>query len=191
MADTAQTNGRPAASPSPQLPSCTICRQRKVKCNRQQPCSNCVRSGCDCVFPVGRGRAPKRSRRVVEGQLIDKLARLETIIQHLATGQNSSPENASPNPEGVKSTEQSPQILHADPAPETSVPISPSPSETKRSSSNLSSLEGQLGRLVMDDKKSYYVSHPLWASMAHEASPPPPLPVSRSIFSGMYNCSYV
>ncbi|KAL4904771.1 hypothetical protein BDW74DRAFT_185366 [Aspergillus multicolor] len=30
--------------------SCLACRQRKLKCDRQQPCSNCHRAGRDCVF---------------------------------------------------------------------------------------------------------------------------------------------
>ncbi|TQB69837.1 hypothetical protein MPDQ_001327 [Monascus purpureus] len=30
--------------------SCLACRQRKLKCNRQQPCSNCGRAGRECVF---------------------------------------------------------------------------------------------------------------------------------------------
>lgn len=31
-----------------------------------------------------------------------------------------------------------------------------------------SSIEGSMSRLVIDDKKSYYVTNPLWASMAQE-----------------------
>ncbi|EAW15050.1 Zn(II)2Cys6 transcription factor [Aspergillus clavatus NRRL 1] len=30
--------------------SCLACRQRKLKCNRQQPCSNCARAGRECAF---------------------------------------------------------------------------------------------------------------------------------------------
>lgn len=170
MADQPHESAGPTTSALPQLPSCAVCRQRKIKCDRQQPCSNCVRSGCECVFPSGRGRAPKRSRRVVEGRLIDKLARLETIVQHLAAGQTSSSRAPSPNPEVVTGTEQKFQINHIDPPPASNAQRSASPPERKSSNSTLSSLESQLSRLVMDDKKSYYVSHPLWASMSHEVS---------------------
>ncbi|KAB8238378.1 uncharacterized protein BDW43DRAFT_296655 [Aspergillus alliaceus] len=30
--------------------SCLACRQRKLRCNRQQPCSNCSRSDRECIF---------------------------------------------------------------------------------------------------------------------------------------------
>ncbi|KAF4210534.1 hypothetical protein CNMCM8980_002406 [Aspergillus fumigatiaffinis] len=30
--------------------SCLACRQRKLKCNRQQPCSNCARAGRECAL---------------------------------------------------------------------------------------------------------------------------------------------
>lgn len=31
--------------------SCVLCRKRKIRCNRESPCSNCVRSGSDdCVY---------------------------------------------------------------------------------------------------------------------------------------------
>ena len=54
---------RPAAPP--QL-SCELCRERKVKCDKLEPCSNCLSSGAICV-PIHRLRLPRgvhaRSRR--------------------------------------------------------------------------------------------------------------------------------
>ncbi|KAJ5729623.1 uncharacterized protein N7483_004131 [Penicillium malachiteum] len=44
------------------LRSCTFCRSRKIKCDRQQPCANCVRTTNQCIYPSGSGRAPKRPR---------------------------------------------------------------------------------------------------------------------------------
>lgn len=60
--------------------SCLICRQRKVKCDRRDPCSNCVRAGQECSFvaPV-RGKR-KRTKPVQEG-LHAKLRRYEGILK--------------------------------------------------------------------------------------------------------------
>ncbi|KAL4738796.1 hypothetical protein BDV11DRAFT_170655 [Aspergillus similis] len=65
------------------LRSCTLCRQRKVKCDRQQPCSNCTRAETQCVFPPGLGRAPKRPRKAVEARLLAQLSRLESVVKRM------------------------------------------------------------------------------------------------------------
>jgi hypothetical protein len=62
-------------------PSCDLYRRRKVKCDRQQPCSICIQGKSDCVYPSRRGRAPKRSRHAVDAQLADRLSQLETLIK--------------------------------------------------------------------------------------------------------------
>ncbi|KAL2855957.1 hypothetical protein BJY01DRAFT_186605 [Aspergillus pseudoustus] len=48
--------------------SCQLCRERKVKCDKVDPCTNCVSAGVVCV-PIQRQRLPRgihvrRSRRV-------------------------------------------------------------------------------------------------------------------------------
>ncbi|KAL4769810.1 hypothetical protein BDW60DRAFT_209692 [Aspergillus nidulans var. acristatus] len=63
------------------LRSCTLCRQRKVKYDRQQPCSNCTRAETQCVFPQGLGRAPKRPRKAVEAWLLAQSSRLESLVK--------------------------------------------------------------------------------------------------------------
>lgn len=159
--------------------SCVVCRQRKVKCDRQQPCSNCTRSKCACVYPTGRGRAPKRARRVADAQLADKLARLETIIQRMAAENGPGLGVA----RGQSQLQSKDGLGQAVPATKPEHGISPE-STTGRESRGLaeqsnsshsspaaggqSSIEASLSRLVIDDKKSYYVSNPLWASMAQE-----------------------
>jgi len=66
---------------APNRPTCDSCRRRKVKCDRQQPCSVCNQSNSDCVYPSRRGRAPKKSRRGVDAQLADRLSHLDTLIK--------------------------------------------------------------------------------------------------------------
>ncbi|KAK7940740.1 uncharacterized protein PG986_013127 [Apiospora aurea] len=71
------------ASGGRNLRSCQSCRARKIKCDRQQPCSNCARVDADCVYPSGRGRAPKRPRKVTDSYVADRLSHLEAVIRKL------------------------------------------------------------------------------------------------------------
>lgn len=41
--------------------SCVLCKQRKVRCDKQNPCSSCVRNGVACV--PGSRRPYKRRKR--------------------------------------------------------------------------------------------------------------------------------
>ncbi|EEU45290.1 uncharacterized protein NECHADRAFT_13054, partial [Fusarium vanettenii 77-13-4] len=84
--------------------SCIHCRQRKIKCDRQHPCCQCVRSKLECVFPTGRGRAVKKPLK-----------------------------DPSSSDAGVDTP-----------------------------------IENQLGRLMIDDTRSYYVSNILWTNLGNE-----------------------
>ncbi|RAL12218.1 transcription factor domain protein [Aspergillus homomorphus CBS 101889] len=41
-------------------PSCVVCNRRKVKCDRQDPCSACTRNGVECIY---RAHFPPRRRK--------------------------------------------------------------------------------------------------------------------------------
>ncbi|KAI0973607.1 transcription factor [Xylaria arbuscula] len=79
-----------SAPPPPQLRTCTLCRQRRIKCDRLTPqCSNCHWAEATCVYPPGRGRASKRPRHSMAPQLSERLARLESIISRASAAQRS------------------------------------------------------------------------------------------------------
>jgi hypothetical protein len=71
--------------------SCVICRRRKIRCDRKDPCSNCTKSNIDCHFPV-TGRIPRRSRdpsasktpAQKQSELLGRLRRLESVVTELA-----------------------------------------------------------------------------------------------------------
>ncbi|KAL4972931.1 hypothetical protein BDW66DRAFT_154277 [Aspergillus desertorum] len=42
--------------------SCRLCRSKKLRCDRAQPCSNCAQRKVDCVY-AGRGESPSAGRR--------------------------------------------------------------------------------------------------------------------------------
>lgn len=131
--------------------SCTFCRQRKVKCDRQQPCSTCVRAchGPRCVYPPGPGRATKQSRKILNSELVDRLSRLETIIRQ---GTLLDPEASS-----IRSVKADKHSL-----------------DTENTTSftgcldDSGSIDQQLGRLVIDETRSYYISNILWANLGSE-----------------------
>ncbi|OIW33158.1 hypothetical protein CONLIGDRAFT_651873 [Coniochaeta ligniaria NRRL 30616] len=117
---------------------CNFCGHRKVKCDRQQPCSNCASATVACVYPAGPGRAPKKPRGGLDPELVERVSRLESIIRSLKAQAKSGRLNEKPN-------------------------VSKSPT-----SSQGGSIDRELGRLVIDDTRSYYVSNILWANLTNE-----------------------
>ena len=60
--------------------SCLLCKQRKVKCDRRDPCSNCTKARVDCIF---RAPAPPRRRKktISEANLISRLRQYEEMLK--------------------------------------------------------------------------------------------------------------
>jgi len=58
---------------------CVLCQQRKVKCDRTDPCANCVKARVECVSPTTLPPR-RRKKRFPEAEL---LARLRKYEQHL------------------------------------------------------------------------------------------------------------
>ena len=58
---------------------CVLCQQRKVKCDRNEPCKNCTKVGVECVSAATLPPR-KRKRRFPEAEL---LARLRIYEHHL------------------------------------------------------------------------------------------------------------
>lgn len=71
--------------------NCVACRRRKLKCDRQEPCSGCSKNSLECHYPV-TGRIPRRSRAPPswdsphqrQSELLQKLTRLESIVTELS-----------------------------------------------------------------------------------------------------------
>ena len=79
----------PAASPGPssslnrskpqRVLACVLCQQRKVKCDRQFPCANCVKSRAQCIPATLISR--RRKRRFPERELLDRLRQYEDLLR--------------------------------------------------------------------------------------------------------------
>jgi hypothetical protein len=66
--------------------SCTLCRRRKVKCDRAFPCGSCARAGVECVPSITsqapRGRQGGRKRKV-DDELLERIAKLEGLVKNV------------------------------------------------------------------------------------------------------------
>lgn len=140
-----------ASGPSNTLRSCIFCRQRKVKCDRQQPCSNCLRFELDCSYPAGRGRAKRRP------PLVDRLQRLEDTIRKLASQVDAANTTDGTSPATEVGSHHGLRRGHPSASASASNDSSPD-----------ASIDQQLGRLMIDDSKSYYVSNIMWANLGNE-----------------------
>ncbi|OQE83617.1 hypothetical protein PENNAL_c0031G02269 [Penicillium nalgiovense] len=147
------------SSPHIQAGTCNLCRQRRVKCDRQVPqCSNCVRSENKCVYSHSRGRAPKRPRQGVDLRIPERLSRLESITKQF----------------GVAGRVYKKRALHAlakrllimkrqsrrnHQAQETS---------HAREASETHPFDLDFNRFKVDESKSYYVNNALWVALSNE-----------------------
>ena len=70
--------------------SCIRCSDRKVRCDRQNPCAACVKHHAQCVF---RPHQPPRrkQKRAKGGHLEEKLKRYEALLQKLGVDPNGLP----------------------------------------------------------------------------------------------------
>ena len=168
-----------APAPAPKSRSCVVCSKRKVRCDKQVPCSNCRRANIACVFPSTH-RLPKWTRRIQQltdtpsasspqpaldpnvavDKVIERLQRLERLVKelpgqlehaHTAAGSVGDGSSAINSPgRSPESTEQ-----QTDHSPATSS----------------SSVENQFGRLVLQgNSSSRYISSGFWSRVNDEVS---------------------
>src|ERR1700749_5125414 len=64
--------------------SCVTCRRRKVKCDKKPKCTNCVKAHIECIYP-SPGRAPRKPRKPQDTELMERLRKLEGVVQMLGT----------------------------------------------------------------------------------------------------------
>lgn len=60
--------------------SCVLCQQRKVKCDRQKPCANCLKARAECV-PSAPTVPRRRRRKFSEQDLAARLRRYEHLLR--------------------------------------------------------------------------------------------------------------
>ncbi|KAJ5259505.1 hypothetical protein N7478_012486 [Penicillium angulare] len=59
--------------------SCALCQQRKVRCDQQKPCTNCIRAHVECKI-VPPQPARRKKRKLQEDDLVERLRRYEELM---------------------------------------------------------------------------------------------------------------
>ena len=92
--------------------ACVPCQQRKLKCDRKEPCARCIKSGSQCVQSSWNPR--QRRRRFPERDLIDRIRRYEDLLRSNAiafeplhpSSQSNAQENDTTRLESRQSTDE-------------------------------------------------------------------------------------
>ncbi|KAL9094656.1 MAG: hypothetical protein Q9165_002925 [Trypethelium subeluteriae] len=125
--------------------ACVLCSQRKIKCDRVQPCSRCVKSRADCVY-----RAPeppkRRKRKEPEGdeELRGRLHDYERLLKEAGIDVK----NVTGSSEKRSSTWNADQVMDDLAKPKSTVPSQ--------------------GHLFMHGSKTKYHENSLYDSVEHE-----------------------
>lgn len=73
--------------------SCLKCHERKIRCDKRNPCTSCVRLNIQCKYP-GPERGKRRQQQ--KAAISDRLAQLERTITTLSQGQSDGVSNRQP-----------------------------------------------------------------------------------------------
>ena len=65
--------------------SCRACHQRKVRCDRGVPCTNCSRCDINCVYPAKDKDAARKSTATLQS-ISNRLEQLEGLLSSLVEG---------------------------------------------------------------------------------------------------------
>lgn len=172
--------------------SCVTCRRRKVRCDKQMPCSNCRRALIPCVFPAP-GRAPRQPRPKDpnappkttthrEAELVKRLKKLEGIVEELSgqievesSGRGASSAGSPDAPHLTAASRSASLVGQAYRGASDSYGQSANDGDVTDSHSPLTrqdDVNTKLGRLVLNDHKgsTRYVTNGFWSKLNDEAS---------------------
>lgn len=76
--------------------SCRLCRVKKLKCNRNNPCSNCLARNTACEFDASQiSTRVNQEAEISNATILARVQRLEDMIQRLSQNLPATPESAS------------------------------------------------------------------------------------------------
>ncbi|EWG41036.1 hypothetical protein FVEG_03225 [Fusarium verticillioides 7600] len=78
-------------SSRPRTRSCAVCHRRKVRCDKNFPCSQCVRSGFECSYPPA-GPPARRAKKTTINDVASRISQMEKTIEAFKAGQDVSPQ---------------------------------------------------------------------------------------------------
>lgn len=74
------TSSRTSISKPQRVLACVSCQQRKIKCDRKFPCTNCIKSKAQCISQATLPTRQRR-RRFPERELLDRLRHYEDLLR--------------------------------------------------------------------------------------------------------------
>ncbi len=157
------TSSHPVSSHRLNPRSCATCRQRKVRCSRLHPCTNCAKAGIDCIFP-GPGRAKRYARSADEIELAGRLQKVEQELQRLTERVDEPAGDGLVSAPAPAASTSSVSVCDGASAQPQRSPF-PSP----QSSHNT---EREVGRLVLKAGQKQYVNDSFWANLGDQVGQP-------------------
>ncbi|KAK2809889.1 hypothetical protein FQN49_008581 [Arthroderma sp. PD_2] len=146
-----------AAPPNLKPYACVLCQQRKVRCDRQSPCSGCQKYGVGCIYrPPPPPR--RRKRRSPEDALLARLRKCEELLKGLGVDVNKIDELKTNSPLA------GPEI----PGPSSTAAIG-SQTEPRGEEADM---HDQFGRMIIGDGKSQFLENTLWVNLSDEIGDP-------------------
>ena len=173
--DSTKTSG-PDGSKLPQTKrnriqlSCIHCRHAKLKCDREKPCSQCVKRGraSICSFP-----APNpRKRPAVSMQ--NRLKHLESLVKGVMT--NQSPDDRSKTPSNSRTTASLSTDTQSQLPPTAYGAVNEHAAPIQTNDDQSSSY----GQVVLGANETTYVGATHWAAILDNVSSPGFLPLIKS-----------
>ena len=167
------------ASNMPSRPtfSCIRCADRKVKCDRQNPCSACVKHNAECVFNLSQ--PPRKRRKGVKEQILtERLKQYEMLLQEQGIDTNKLQRPSRGTGPSTQMTWMSgsstvaPTEEHAHGAIDTLA----TPKESQAQMPTPSSIDSDPGQtfhvtqVVQNQGRSTLVDNSLWTKLAEEVS---------------------
>lgn len=161
--------------------SCVTCRRRKVKCDKKQPCANCVKAHIDCIFP-SPGRAPRKPRKPQDSELVERLKKLEGVVRSLGSQAGVAPEGESPEKQEGQSPAAAKDGAEQEKGKELTQEeriqnacrelreLRQAQYEKEGKKSPSTGLENRFGRLVVEEGRSRYINPSFWANLSTEVT---------------------
>ncbi|PQE09943.1 fungal specific transcription factor domain-containing protein [Rutstroemia sp. NJR-2017a BVV2] len=152
--------------------SCILCQQRKVKCDRQKPCSNCIRAHAECI--PSQPSAPRRRRRKLSE--LDVAARLRKY-EHLLRVNGIKIEDdgvaAASGGSGAEDVEESTSSRQDNASGQTA--SSATESQSLQSMTGPHKYRGSrpgAGQLFSKHGQSRYIENTIWENLSNELQDP-------------------
>ena len=121
--------------------SCVVCAQRKVKCDKQRPCSTCSKNGAECIYRDLRPPQRGKKRLPPDEDLQARITRYEELLCKFGIDPETGRER---HPESSRTSDRN-------------VSESLNESAGKSVQDEARTVDGGEGRLIVEEGKSRYV----------------------------------